>query len=161
MERLDRARESSAMIAAGDHAPDFSLPAIPSPVSLAELRSRGAVVVIFYAEDSTPLCTRELAPFVSDHAELAALGAEVVAISSDDLASHAEFARRLAVPFPLATDASLDVARAFGVADETARRAKRAVFVVGRDSRLLHANHDYNPGSAADYESVITALGVA
>jgi thioredoxin-dependent peroxiredoxin len=149
------------LITAGDHAPDFALPAVPGPVSLAELRSRGAVVVIFYAEDATPLCTRELAPYVSDHAELAALGAEVVAISSDDLASHEEFGRRLAVPFPLATDSNLDVTRAFGVADEAAHRANRAVFVVGRDGRLLHANRDYNPGSTADYERVIAALGGA
>jgi thioredoxin-dependent peroxiredoxin len=149
------------LISPGDLAPDFSLPAVPGPVSLAELRGRGVVVVIFYTEDATPLCTRELAPFVSDHAELAALGAEVVAISSDGPASHLEFARKLAIPFPLATDADLAVARSFGVADDEAGRANRAVFVVGRDGRLLHVNRDYNPGSAADYENVIAALGEA
>lgn len=140
-------------------APDFTLPAVPAPVSLTELRRRGTVIVVFYTEDSTPLCTRELAPFVNDHAGLAALGAEVVAISSDCLESHAEFARRLGTPFPLASDPDLAVARAFGVADEDSRRAKRAVFVVDRDGRLLHANPDYNPGTTADYERVITALG--
>jgi peroxiredoxin len=148
------------MITAGDIAPDFTLPAVPAPVSLAELRSRGAVIVVFYAEDSTPLCTRELVPFVNDHSDLAAMGAEVVAISSDDLESHAKFARRLGgIPFPLASDPNLAVARAFGVADEDSRRARRAVFVVGRDGRLLHANPDYNPGNTADYEGVIAAFG--
>ena len=148
------------MIAAGKIAPDFTLPAVPAPVSLTDLRSRGAVIVVFYTEDSTPLCTRELTPFANDHTDLAALGAEVVAISSDGLESHAEFARRLGIPFPLASDPDLAVARTFGVADEDSRRAKRAVFVVGRDGRLLHANPDYNPGNTADYESVLTALGV-
>jgi thioredoxin-dependent peroxiredoxin len=121
---------------------------------------RAAVIVVFYAEDSTPLCTRELVPFVTDHADIVALGAEVIAISSDGLKSHAEFARRLGIPFPLASDPDLAVARAFGVADEDSRRAKRAVFVAGRDGRLLHANPDYNPGNTPDYESVIAALGV-
>jgi len=74
---------------------------------------------------------RELTPFANDHTDLAALGAEVVAISSDGLESHAELARRLGIPFPLASDPDLAVARAFGVADEDSRRAKRAVFVVG------------------------------
>jgi peroxiredoxin Q/BCP len=147
------------MIGIGDVAPDFTLPAVPAPVSLADLRSRAAVIVIFYAEDSTPLCTRELAPFVNDHSDLAALGSQVVAIGSDDLESHGEFARRLAIPFPLASDAHLEVARAFGVADEATGRAGRAVFVVGRDGRLLHVNREYNPGSTADYEAVIAALG--
>jgi len=148
------------MTAAGDIAQDFTLPALPAPISLAELRSRGAVIVVFYTEDSTPLCTRELVPFVNDYSDLAALGAEVVAISSDGLESHAEFARRLGIPFPLASDPDLAVAHAFGVADKESRRANRAVFVVGRDGRLLHANPDYNPGNTADYESVIAALGV-
>jgi peroxiredoxin Q/BCP len=148
------------MMAAGTIAPDFTLPAVPAPVSLTDLRSRGAVIVVFYTEDSTPLCTRELAPFANDHSEIAALGAEVIAISSDGLESHAEFAHRLGIPFPLASDPDLAVARAFGVADEDSRRAKRAVFVVGPDGRLLHANPDYNPGNIADYESVIAGLGV-
>lgn len=135
------------MIAAGDIAPDFTLPAVPAPVSLTEIRSRAAVAVVFYTEDSTPLCTREIVPFLNDHSALAALGAEVVAIGSDGLESHAEFASRLGIPFPLASDTNLAVAR--------------AVFVVGRDGRLLHANPYYNPGNTADYESVIAALGVS
>ena len=148
------------MISVGEPAPDFTLPAVPALVSLAELRSRAAVIMVFYTEDSTPLCTRELAPFVNDYSDLAALGAEVVAIGADDLESHAEFARRLRIPFPLASDPDLAVARAFGVADEDTRRAKRAVFLIGRDGRVLHANPDYNPGNTADYESVIAALGM-
>ena len=148
------------MIAAGEIAPDFSLAAVPAAVSLAELRSRGTVIVVFYAEDATPLCTRELGPFVSDHAELAALGAEVVAISSDDLDSHATFAAKLGAPFALASDPDLAVARAYGVVDEESRRAKRAVFVIGRDGRVLHANPDYNPGDVGDYERVVAALDV-
>jgi peroxiredoxin Q/BCP len=147
------------MVGIGDVVADFTLPAVPGTVSLADLRGRGVVIVVFYAEDSTPLCTRELTPFVNDHSELTALGAVVVAIGTDDLESHGEFARRLAIPFPLATDANLEVARAFGVADEGAGRAGRAVFVVGRDGRLLHVNRDYNPASTADYEAVITVLG--
>src|SRR5438093_11238328 len=125
------------MLAVGEIAPDFVLPAVPSSVALTRLRSRDAVIVVVYTEDSTPLCTRELVPFINEHSDLAALGAEVVAIGRDDLESHAEFARRLGIPFPLASDPDLTVARAFGVADEDSRRAKRAVFVIGRDGRLL------------------------
>jgi peroxiredoxin len=47
---------------------------------------KDTVIVVFYTEYSTPLCTRELLPFVNDHSDLVALAAEVVAIGSD----HAE-----------------------------------------------------------------------
>ena len=57
-----------------------------------------------------------------------------MAISSDGVESHREFATRLAIPFSLATDADLAVARAFGVANEAARTREPAVFVVGSEA---------------------------
>lgn len=147
------------MLREGDPAPEFSLPAVPQAMSLSALCARSDVIVVFYTEDSTPLCRRQLAPFAADHAALAELGASVVAISTDDLESHASFARRIAWPHPLASDGDLAVARAWGVADEAGKRARRAVFVVGRDGRIRHANGDYDPSNTTDYESVIAVLG--
>ena len=146
------------MAEVGEVAPDFSLAAVPTPVSLRALLEHGPVVLLFYTEDATPLCTRELQPFVADHEAIAELGASIVAISSDDLDSHRRFATRLGTPFALASDADLAVARTYGVADEEAKRARRAVFVVGCDGKLVHANRDYNAASAAEYEAVVNAL---
>jgi thioredoxin-dependent peroxiredoxin len=145
----------------GEVAPDFSLAAVPDSVSLRVLLKRGAVVLLFYTEDATPLCTRELQPFVADHEALAELGASIVAISSDDLDSHRRFLTRLGAPFALASDPDLAIARAYGVADEEAKRARRAVFIVGRDGKLVHANRDYNATSATEYEAVANALADA
>ena len=139
-------------------APDFTLPAVPRRVDSAPLRRRGKILLVFYTEDSTPVCTRELQPFVADYDSIRELGAEVVAISSDDLDSHRRFAERLGVPFALASDTDLAVSRAFGVADVEQGRARRAVFVIAEDGTIVHANRRYTPSNPSEYEAAVTAL---
>ena len=94
----ERLRAGSPMIAVGDAAPDFTLPAVPRS-GLARRASpprRGRRDLLQRGLDAALYARAR--PVRNDYAELAALGAEVVAISSDDLASHAEFAARLAFP---------------------------------------------------------------
>lgn len=146
------------MSSGADRAGDFTLPAVPRTVDTAVLRRGSKLLLVFYTEDSTPLCTRELQPFVADYASIRELGAEVVAISSDDLDSHRRFAERLDIPFPLASDADLVVSKAYGVADTEQRRSRRAVFVVAEDGTILHANRRYTPSNPSEYEAAVAAL---
>src|SRR5262245_8654511 len=87
MKRVNRA-EIYPRRTAGEIAPDFTLPAVPAPVSLTELRSRGAVIVVFYTEDSTPLCTRELTPFTSSMTVSLVAGAGRTGASSPSSEDH-------------------------------------------------------------------------
>ncbi|MBI2867517.1 MAG: redoxin domain-containing protein [Chloroflexi bacterium] len=89
------------------------------------------------------------------------LNAEVVAVSADSLEAHQRFAQKLGgVPFPLASDANLRVARLYGVADEGAKRATRAVFVIDKGGVILHANRQYSPGNQGHYLEMFKALGM-
>src|SRR5512144_1642427 len=73
---------------AGDTAPAFSLPDQGGKVrSLADFRNKW-LVLYFYPKDDTPGCTEQACTFRDDWHKLAALGAEVVGVSVDDVASH-------------------------------------------------------------------------
>ncbi|MCH8194831.1 MAG: peroxiredoxin [Chloroflexi bacterium] len=145
----------------GQPAPDFTLPSTAGPVHLADLTARGKVVLAFYAEDATPLCATEIRSFKDEYETLTELGAQVVGISADGLDAHHQFAESLGgLPFPLASDTSLDVARQYGVVDDTQKRSLRAVFVIGEDGAVLHANGFYNPGNPGQYAEVFQALGL-
>lgn len=145
----------------GQKAPDFTLPSTEGPITLSQLLAKGRVVLAFYAEDATPLCTAEVTSFKDENATLAELGAQVLAVSADSLASHERFAQRLGgLPFPLASDAALETARQYGVVEEAGRRARRAVFVIDGDGTLLYANSFYNPGNPGQYMEVFRALGL-
>ncbi len=144
----------------GQPAPDFTLASTEGPLSLGQLLAQGPVVLAFYVEDDTPICNTELAAFQDDYPNLKALGAQVVGISADSLESHRRFVEKAGVPFPLACDPDLSVARLYGVAGEDGKRSRRAVFVIGQDGRVLHAQPWYQPGNVEQYLAVYRALGV-
>lgn len=146
-------------IEAGQAAPDFTLETDRGQVSLAGLLRRGRVVLAFYYEDMTPTCSTELTSLKDGFEMFQDLGATVLAVSSDSLESHALFCNRLGgLPFPLGSDPGLELARAFGVVDETGRRARRALFVIGRDGAVLLALPHYNPANISQYEQVFETL---
>ncbi len=72
------------------------------------------LVVYFYPKDNTPGCTREAHDFTAALAKLKKLGASVVGISKDSAKSHAGFKDKCDIGFPLLSDTSLAVHKAFG-----------------------------------------------
>jgi peroxiredoxin Q/BCP len=72
------------------------------------------LVLYFYPKDDTPGCTQEACAFRDDLHKIAALGAQVVGISVDDTDSHADFAKKYHLPFPLLSDKSTEVAASYG-----------------------------------------------
>lgn len=149
------------MIAAGEAAPTFTLRTTDGDISLDSLTSRGQVVLAFYAEDATPLCSTQLSMLKDDYDTVRELGASVLAISADSLDSHRQFAERIGgVPFPLASDEDLAVARLYDVADEEAKRSQRAIFVIDEAGIVGHAEPWFQPGNPTQYEAVFRALGL-
>ena len=145
---------------AGDDAPDFTLPSTAGKIRLSQLAASKKVVLAFYAEDNTPLCSSEVSVLKEDYELVQQLGAEVVAVSADSLESHREFVRRLGgLPFPLGSDERLEAARAYGVVDETGRRSQRAVFVIDRGGKIAHVVPWFQPGNPSQYEGIFRTLG--
>jgi peroxiredoxin Q/BCP len=99
---------------AGDPAPSFSLPDQGGKTrSLADFRNKW-LVLYFYPKDDTPGCTEQACTFRDDWHKLAAMGAEVVGVSVDDVTSHIAFAKKFSLPFPLLADTSGEVAARYG-----------------------------------------------
>ena len=145
----------------GERAPDFTLPSTSGDVRLREATDRGKVVLAFYYEDATPICSNELSMLRDDYEVVRELGAEVIAVSADSLDSHEAFAERLGgLPFPLASDKSLAVAKAFDVVDDAGKRSRRAVFVIDRGGTVLYAERWFQPGNPTQYEAIFRALGL-
>jgi peroxiredoxin Q/BCP len=98
----------------GAAAPDFDLPDQNGDRHTLKEYAGKWLVLYFYPKDDTPGCTQEACAFRDDLQKLAALGAQVVGISVDDSASHADFARKYHLPFPLLADQSAEVAARYG-----------------------------------------------
>ena len=104
----------AAKIVEGRKAPDFSLTdAKGERVSLADLKGKN-VVVYFYPKDDTPGCTKEACGFRDHWKALQKAGIVVLGVSADDAASHAKFAAKYKLPFPLLSDPERKVMTAWG-----------------------------------------------
>src|SRR4051794_26622280 len=95
-----------SVIQVGDPAPLFSAEAHSGErISLADFRGKQAVVLFFYPQDGTPVCTAEACAFRDSHADFLAAGAMVIGVSADSLDRHRDFAARRQLPYPLFSDA--------------------------------------------------------
>lgn len=150
--------------AVGDAAPGFVLPyatrdsVARDSLSLASLVGRRNVVLAFYPADWSGGCTREVCTLRDNFAALAALDAEVVAISGDYVYSHHEWAKHHELPFRLASDHRHEVARAYGSFNEASGYNRRTVFVVGRHGRIAYADPAYSVRDSVSFGRLKAAL---
>lgn len=96
------------------------------------------VVLYFYPKDDTPGCTKEACSFRDDLHQLENLGAKVIGISVDDTDSHAKFAKKYHLPFPLLADKDGKVADSYGALTNLGviKIAKRYTFLIGPDGKI-------------------------
>jgi thioredoxin-dependent peroxiredoxin len=127
----------------GDAAPDFRLPGLQITEGLVERRyfqlseKRGnPIVLAFYPFDASPGCTTQLCEYEEEFAGFEALGADVWAISLQNLNSHEKFARNRSLSFPLLADFQHGVAAAYGATFMNDMLIRRSVFIVDRDGIL-------------------------
>lgn len=113
----------------GVKAPDFqALDQNGQTVRLSDYRGRW-VVLFFYPKDNTPICTREACGFRDAYDEFLDIGAIVLGVSSDPPESHAHFAEKNRLAFPLLTDDG-SLSRLFGVRKLLGILPRRVTFVI-------------------------------
>ncbi|MFA6922506.1 MAG: peroxiredoxin [Gallionella sp.] len=136
-----RAARAGELPVVGQAAPDFTLPDQHGKLhTLQDYRGK-YLVLYFYPKDDTPGCTQEACAFRDDLNRLTEMGAQVIGVSVDDSNSHAEFAKKYHLPFPLLSDKSGAVANSYGAYLNLGiiKMARRFTFLIdpqGNISRL-------------------------
>ena len=122
------------MIAAGDTAPDFTLPDQDGEeVTLSSLRGE-TVVVYFYPRANTPGCTKQACGIRDHAADYEKLGARVLGVSPDPVQRVKQFHDEQALDFSLLADADGSVCKAYGV--KKFWGALRSTFIIGPDGKV-------------------------
>lgn len=109
------------------------------------------VVLYFYPKDDTPGCTTEACNFRDDIYRFKAKGAAVLGVSLDDVESHAEFAEKYELPFPLLADTDHEVAKKYDVLTTLGplKFAKRETFLIDPDGRIARHYAEVDPETHA------------
>lgn len=128
-------------MAIGDEVVDFELKDETGATrTLSGMLASGPVVLFFYPIASSGGCTQEACHFRDLAGEFAALGAQPVGISSDNVTKQSMFATSNRLGFPLLSDDGHTVAKSLG-----AWRAwlpgglhtRRKTFVIGQDRTIV------------------------
>ncbi len=94
-------------------AADFSLPDQDGKIyTLKEYRGKW-VILYFYPKDNTPGCTKEACSFRDSTAEFEKRGVVILGVSKDSVVSHKKFADTYNLNFPLLSDESLAMIKAY------------------------------------------------
>ncbi|KYZ76994.1 hypothetical protein AXX12_02295 [Anaerosporomusa subterranea] len=110
----------------GVQAPDFRLSGVGGDAQLSDYRGK-KVVLYFYPRDNTAGCSNQALGFRELANDFAALGAVILGVSRDSLASHEKFAAKLELPFLLLSDGEGVVCELYQVLKEKNLYGKKSI----------------------------------
>jgi thioredoxin-dependent peroxiredoxin len=126
-------------VGVGDRAPSFKLSGTGGKDYALGDYAGQPVVLVFYPGDDTPVCTKQLNTYNSGLDQFTNLGAQVLAISAQDVASHERFSGKHGFAFPLLADPDKAVAGAYGTLGPIGF-PRRSVFIVDGDGVIRYAH---------------------
>jgi thioredoxin-dependent peroxiredoxin len=156
------AQLSAAELKVGDAAPDFSLVGSDGKIyKLADYRGKQAVVLAWFPKAFTPGCTTECKILAERGKPLKKFDTAYFTVSVDTPEKNKEFAKSVGADYPILSDPSGKVAKAYGVTGFVQRWASRWTFYIGRDGKILYIDKDVHPATAAeDIAKRLKQLGV-
>lgn len=147
-------------ISIGDLAPDFTLPGTGGrDYTLSSYRGQ-PVVLVFYPGDDTPVCTKQLNSYNNELSAFDTVGAQVLAISAQDVSSHEEFSSKHGFQFPLLADTDKTVAGLFGTVGPLGY-PRRSVFVIDAQGIIRYAHKAIAGLTFRPVEELVAAVEAA
>jgi peroxiredoxin Q/BCP len=141
-----------AALKPGDTAPDFTTKAALDgkefTYSLADARKKGPVVVYFYPKAFTHGCSLEAHAFADAMDKFTAMGATVIGVSHDDIATLDKFSVSDCVSkFPVASDGDQTIMKSYdAVLAMQPDLANRTSYLIAPDGHVIaeYTNLDYD-----------------
>ena len=147
-------------VSVGDQAPDFTLQGTGgNTYSLSQFRGQ-PVVIVFYPGDDTPVCTKQLNSYNNELSAFTNVGAQVLAISAQDINSHEQFAGKHGFGFPLLADTDKAVAGLYGTVGPLGY-PRRSVFVIDANGVIRYAHRAIAGLTFRPVEELVAAVEAA
>ena len=145
----------------GDIAPDFSLPASDGKTySLEQFKGKQAIVIAWYPMAFTRGCTIECKSLAENGHLLRQFDISYFMASVDTVEDNTKFAESTNADFPLLSDTTKEVAKAFDVL-AIYGVPKRHTIYIGKDGKILMVDRKINAEtSAQDIAANLEKLGV-
>jgi peroxiredoxin Q/BCP len=121
----------------GDKIPNFSLLDQYGREFISEkYLGKQPLVIFFYPEDNSPICTRQVVAFRDNYKLFENLNAKIIGINPESLISHREFTIKNKIPFTILRDRNNRVQKLFGVPSIENSKPKRYTFIFDTKGKL-------------------------
>ena len=152
---------SAIALDVGDQAPGFTLEATDgNTYTLEQFRNKQAIVIAWYPQAFTSGCTIECKSLAQNGHLLKELDVTYFMASVDPLATNKEFAAENEADFPLLSDPSKEVAKAYEVLAFYGV-PKRHTIYIWKNGKILYIDRDIQAAtSAEDMAARLKALGI-
>jgi peroxiredoxin len=143
------AAPAAAHLAPGDVAPPFTAQAAKggdvATISLSGALAKGPVVLYFFPQSFTSGCTAEAHDFAEHAADYAVLGATVIGVSGDSIATQVKFSTlECRSKFLVASDPGLKIAKHYQ-AVILGLYADRTSYVIAPDGKIAYEYTNLDP----------------
>ena len=152
-------------ITVGSVAPNFSLHAsMNEKYSLADFAGKQNVLILFFPQAFTGVCTKELCSVRDDISKYQNAHAQVLAISVDSVFTLAKFKEEQQLNFPLLSDFNKEVSTAYGsiyasfTGMDMKGVSKRSAFIVDKSGIVQYAEVLESAGDVPDFSAINEVL---
>lgn len=152
---------STIALEIGDQAPGFTLEATDgNTYTLEQFRNKQAIVIAWYPKAFTSGCTIECKSLAENGHLLKELDVTYFMASVDSLETNKEFAAENGADFPLLSDPTKEVARAYDVLAFYGVPNRHTIYI-GKDGKILYIDRDIQAAtSAEDMAARLKELGI-
>ena len=136
----------------GDKAPGFEAETYGGErIKLGDFMNKKTVVLYFYPKDNTPGCTKEACSLRDGIKTLEKLEVQVLGVSTDGVKPHEGFKDKYNLNFPLLSDKSKSIIKAYGVESDFGT-ARRVTFLIDKTGVIRHIWQKVN--TSKHYEEI-------
>jgi peroxiredoxin Q/BCP len=134
----------------GDKAPDFKLQATTGDYyQLSDYKGKQVIVLAWYPMANTRGCTIECKSLVEKGHLIREYNASYFMASVDPLDDNRDFAKKTGADFPMLSDPSKEIAKAYDVLN-IMRVASRVTFYISKEGKILKIDENINTKTAAE-----------
>lgn len=152
----------AAELLPGDAAPEFEMQGSDGKTyKLSDFRDKHAVVIAWFPKAFTGGCTKECISFREKGADLRKFDVAYFTASCDTPDLNKKFAESLSVDYPILSDPTREVAKAYGVLKDGGKNAMRHTIYIGKNGKILFVDRSVKAANhGADVAKQLQTLGV-
>lgn len=155
--------EDKAVAKEGEKAPEFKLKGSDGKeYSLKQFAGKQAVVIAWFPKAKTRGCTIECKSMRENGEKIRQFDVAYFTASVDNVELNTEFAKELMLDFPILSDPTKEVAKAYGVVHEGREFAERWTFYIDKDGVVKSIDKTVKTEThGEDIAKKLSELGVA